>query len=185
MINLVRVPLTRLSILITSATILLGPLYTETQYSWITNTISQLGAQSTKNSWIMIVGFLSLGVGLVLDTIRFKDKRMIPFAFFGIFFALAGCFPHKAWIEGRVSSESTHYLHQIFANLSGASITIGHITVGATANNKEEKIISYFLAATCVALPLAMFSFPNYTGATQRLMYGASFVWLWKNQRFT
>lgn len=183
MYNLTRIPLTRLSILITSCTILFGPLYSEPQYSWITNTISQLGAQSTQNSWIMIVGFLSLGIGLVLDTIQRGDKRMIPFGFFGLFFALAGCFPHRAWIEGRTSSESIHLMHQIMANLSGASITIGHVLIGATAIKKKDRIISFFLASTCVALPWAMFNFPHYTGIIQRFMYGASFIWLWQNQK--
>jgi len=180
MLDFNRVPLTRFSILITTGTIFFGPLYSETHYSWVTNTISQLGAQSTKNNWIMVVGFLSLGIGLVMDTIRFRAKRMIPFGFFGLFFALAGCFPHQAWIEGRTSSESVHLVHQIMANLSGVAITIGHIIIGVTADTKKEKMVSFFLASTCIVLPLAMFTFSDYTGVIQRVMYGASFVWLWK-----
>jgi len=176
-----RISFTRVSLLVTVLAIGLGPLYSEPEYSWVRNSVSQLGAQSTKNSAIMVVGFLALGMGLVVDTFRSRDLRRIPFGLFGLFFALAGCFPHEAWIEGRESSALIHRLHQVMANLSGLAITVGHLVAGTVASRKSAKFVSFSLAVSCVVLPLAMLKLPELMGLLQRLMYGLTFLWLWKN----
>ena len=181
MLVLAKYSLTRMSLVITTCAILFGPLYSEPQYDWVTHTVSQLGAQSTRNSWIMVTGFLVLGIGLVVDIVRFRDVRMALFGLFGLFFALAGCFPHQAWIEGRPSSGNLHLMHQIMANLSGLAITAAHLVTGFTAETVRRRSVSTILAMSCLILPLAMFQFQNYTGVIQRIMYGASFWWLWKN----
>ncbi len=178
MIKFNKIPLIRFSLLITTSTIIFGPLYSEPQYSWIKNTVSQLGAQSTKNNWIMIMGFVSLGISLFIKTIYSRKLKLIPFGLFGLFFALSGCFPHQAWIVGRPSHEILHRMHQIMANLSGIAITMGHLGYALTTKQKRERIVSLILAATCVVFPLLMIHFSDFMGIIQKSMYGLTFLWI-------
>ncbi|GAH16275.1 unnamed protein product, partial [marine sediment metagenome] len=80
---------TRLGIVIFTMAALSGPRYTVDGYSAINHVISQLGAQNTPNNFIMVAGFLALGIGIIADGIRWFNKPVLPFIAFGLFMGLA------------------------------------------------------------------------------------------------
>ena len=110
-----RFQITRISIIIFAITVLTGPFYTVDNYSHIRNLISELGAQQTKNNFIMIIGFLILGLGILMDSYKKISYPIIPFALFGIFMIMAGIFPHKPADTSLSYNHTFHSLHSLSA----------------------------------------------------------------------
>jgi len=171
--------ITRISIIVFVLVVLLGPIYTVDNYSHISNLISELGAQNTKNNFIMIIGFLVLGFGVLIDAYKRMSYSIIPFALFGLFMAMAGIFPHKP-IDSNIPYNATaHSLHSLSATLAGISISAGFIWQGFLSRSKIQKAICFYLAIACFVFPMLMLSMNNYQGILQRIMYLQVFTWLW------
>ncbi|MGI9535971.1 MAG: hypothetical protein ACR2PB_02795, partial [Desulfocapsaceae bacterium] len=62
--------LTRTGIAIFTMAVVLGPLYTVSEYSVVSNLISELGAQHTQNNFIMFIAFILLGGCIAIDGLR-------------------------------------------------------------------------------------------------------------------
>jgi hypothetical membrane protein len=172
---------TRTGIVFIGLTILLGPLYSEPEYSFVKNTVSELGAQNTRNNWVMILGFAVFGLSLAWDLFLLRQRIWLPFAFFGLFVAAAGFLPHQAWISGRETMAWLHHGHNLFANLSGIAVTMGFVVFGIRERNSYNRFVAYALASVCLLFPLAMFNFVEVKGLIQKMMYGLVFAWLWFN----
>jgi hypothetical membrane protein len=170
---------TRAGIIIFSVAALAGPWYTVEGYDTTTNLISQLGAQNTPNNFIMVVGFLALGLGIVADGIRRFSGPAVPFLAFGLFMALAGLLAHKPLSPDVPFNEIFHQAHGMLATLAGIAITAGLIWYGLRAVTVKSRVIAFTLAALCLALPLCMLYFQGAQGLIQRLMYLLMFSWLW------
>ncbi|MEQ1882211.1 MAG: DUF998 domain-containing protein [Burkholderiales bacterium] len=170
---------TRTGILLFSAAALAGPFYTVDGYSVVQNVVSELGAQNTKNSFVMVAGFLALGLGIAVDGIRKFQWLALPFIAFGVFMALAGLFAHKPLAPNVLFSEAMHAAHSALASLAGASVTVGLVWYAVRARGAWRRGIAFFLGALCVVLPLGMLAAPPYQGLIQRAMYLLVFAWLW------
>ena len=170
---------TRFGILFFASAALAGPWYTVEGYSTVSNLISQLGAQQTQNNWVMVIGFLALGCGIIADSIRRFSRRVLPFTFFGLFMALAGIFAHKPLPPVIEYNEFAHQAHSVLATLAGISITVGLLWYAAAAASIRSRITGITLAVLCFALPLCMLVFPDFQGLIQRFMYLLIFSWLW------
>jgi hypothetical protein len=138
---------TRIGILIFAATALAGPWYTVEGYSFVSNLISQLGAQNTQNSVVMVVGFLALGIGIVADGIRRFSKPVLPFIAFGVSLALAGLLAHKPLSPVAEYSEGSHQAHSVLATLAGLSITVGLLWQAVLSSTFRSRAIIITLAA--------------------------------------
>lgn len=170
---------TRLGILIFTAAALAGPWYTVDEYSPVRNVISQIGAQNTPNSPIMVAGFLALGIGIVVDGVRGFSKPVIPFIAFGLFMGMAGLIAHKPISPSLAFNEFMHQAHSILATLAGISITVGLLWQALLAPIFRSRAIAITLAVLCFVLPLCMLAFQDIQGLIQRIMYLLVFIWLW------
>jgi len=171
--------LSRTGILVFSAAVLAGPFYTVDGYSVVQNVVSELGAQNTKNSSVMLTGFLALGLGLVVDGMRRFQWSALPFIAFGVFMALAGLFAHKPLAPSVPFSEATHAVHSALASLAGVAVTVGLVWYAIRARSTWRRGTAVVLGALCVVLPLGMLAVPPYQGLIQRAMYLLVFAWLW------
>jgi hypothetical protein len=170
---------TRAGLLLFSAAVLAGPWYTVDGYSVVRNVVSELGAQHTPNSLVMVAGFLALGGGIVADGLRNFQRMAVPFIAFGVFMGLAGLFAHKPLDPSVPFTEALHAAHSVLASLAGVSVTVGLIWYGVRVGRSWRRTVALALAALCVALPLAMLAFPAYQGLIQRVMYLLIFAWVW------
>ena len=158
---------------------LAGPWYTVEGYSPVSNLVSQLAAQNTPNSFVMVAGFLAFGIGIVADGVRRFSKPVLPFIAFGLCMALAGLLAHKPLSPAVAFSGPAHQAHSALATLAGISITAGLLWQAALASTFRLRAIAIALAALCLALPLCMLIFQGGQGLIQRLMYLLVFAWLW------
>ncbi len=170
---------TRIGILLFAVATLAGPWYTVEGYSSVGNVISQLGAQNTQNNFVMVVGFLTLGIGIATDGIRKFRRPVFPFVIFGLFMALAGLLAHKPLKPAVEYSEVAHQAHSALATLAGISITVGLLWQALLATAFRSRAIITTLAMLCFALPLCMLAFQEVQGLIQRIMYLLVFAWLW------
>lgn len=171
--------MTRIGVLFILFTILLGPLYTEVEYEWFKNSISELAAQNTKNAWIMRTGLIALGAVLIIDYFRNKHLTDLPFAAFGLFIALSAVFPHRPYVPGREFNETVDSIHSILANLTGFSAVLGFILKWIGDTVIKRKILYLSLAIIYTVLPLMMIVFPEAHGFFQRIIFFSFFVWAW------
>jgi hypothetical membrane protein len=172
---------TRIGILLFAVASLVGPLYTVDGYRSVANLISQLGAQNTQNNYIMIVGFIVLGIGLIADGFRNFSKPKIPFILFGLCMVLAGIMAHKPLDPTVPYSELMHQAHGALATLAGISITAGLLWQAFIVSKPLSRTIALILAILCLVLPLCMLAFQDIQGLIQRLMYLLMFTWIWVN----
>lgn len=169
---------TRVGIAIFSAAAVLGPLYTVAEYSAVTNSISELGAQQTENNFIMITGFVILGGSIVFDGIRRFQAPLLPFILFGAAMAIAGIFPHKPLDVSLNFNVTVHTIHGVMASIAGTVITVGFIWQGLR-NSGRQRYVCFYMAAAAVLLPMLMLSIQGFQGIIQRLMYLQILGWLW------
>jgi hypothetical membrane protein len=160
---------TRIGILIFAAAALSGSWCTVEGYSSVSNLISQLGAQNTQNNFIMVAGFLALGIGIVADGIRRFRKPVLPFIAFGFFMALAGVLAHKPLSPAVEYSEGAHQAHSVLATLAGISITVGLLWQALFASPFRSRAIIIILAVLCFALPLCMLA--SYLEVAQHFLH--------------
>ena len=169
---------TRIGIIIFAIAILLGPIYTVDGYSTVANLVSELGAQQTKNNFIMIIAFIIMGGCIVSDGVRNFHISKIPFIVFGLAMAVVGLFPHRP-LDMSISFNSTyHAIHGIIATIAGTAITVGFIWNGFRTNTRK-KIVCFYMALVATIFPVLMVSFPENMGAIQRLMYLQILGWTW------
>lgn len=170
--------ITRIGISIFAIAVLLGPIYTVNDYSVVSNLISELGAQHTKNNFIMIIAFLILGGSIAFDGFKSYQVSLLPFIIFGIAMAVVGVFPHKPLDASLAYNSTYHYLHGIIASIAGTLITVGFIWQGFR-KEKKHKIICFYMALVAIVFPVLMLAFPKYQGIIQRAMYLQILGWLW------
>lgn len=169
---------TRAGIFIFALVVLLGPLYTVQKYSFVSNLISELGAQHTPNNFIMISAFIALGGGIAFDGIKRFRKPILPFILYGLSMALVGIFPHKP-IDATINYNALyHDLHGINASIAGTLMTIGLLWQGFVMNGLH-RIICFYMAGVSIIFPIFMLSFPNYQGIIQRVIYFQILGWVW------
>lgn len=167
----------RACLIICLVTILLGPLYTEPGYSFISHSISELAAQNTGNAWIMRVGLLSLGFATILGFIQQRNLLNFPFLIFGIFIALSAIFPHKPFMPDRDYSNAIDIVHSWFASLAGFSSVIGFTLRAVVATRVRKKIVYSVFVAAYTLLPAGMFIIPSIQGLLQRLIFISFILW--------
>ncbi len=170
--------ITRIGISIFAIAVLLGPLYTVNDYSVVAHLISELGAQHTKNNFIMIIAFLLLGGSIALDGFKSFQVSLLPFILFGLAMAVVGVFPHKPLDASLEYNATYHNLHGIIASIAGTVITVGFIWQGFRTE-KKQKLICFYMPLVAIVFPVLMISFPNYQGLIQRAMYLQILGWLW------
>ncbi len=170
---------TRLAILFFTAVVVLGPLYSASGYSPISNVISELAAQNTPRNYVMAAGFVLLGAAMVADGIAVFRRPLLPFMAFGVCFGAAGLFGHKPITSSAAYVPWIDSAHSALATLSGICLTIAFAWQATKPASRGYRSVALFIAALCLVLPLLMLRLPQYQGVIQRLMYLIVFAWLW------
>lgn len=169
---------TQAGILAFALAVMAGPLYAVSEYSAVSNLISELGAQHTQNNFIMIAAFAVLGGGIILDGLKRFHVSLLPFILYGSCMAVVGLFPHKPINPHLDFNATVHDLHGIIAGIAGTFITVGFVWQGLRAGGGH-RIICFYMGGVALVFPVLILRFPNYQGIIQRVMYVQVLGWLW------
>ncbi len=156
------------------------PFYSADTYNIFRNTTSHLGAQKTRNSWIMNAGFILIGTTTIYEGWKSLGKLYyfkLLVVVFGLSLILVAIFQHAPIIENIEYSENEDKLHSLFATLTGVSFTFIAISAGFM-EHKHKRILAISTGVFVTMMSLLMSYVSNYMGLWQRLIFLAAFPWL-------
>lgn len=164
-----------------TAIIVIAPFFTEPGYSMVTNPISQLAGQNTRNAWLMQIGLGALGVGPGIDAMRRLRRQPVRTVFFLVFSAamLAAAFWSARPIDAAVAFDADEDArHMLAAMVAGYAFAIGASCFAVTDRGAWRRLASVVAAAAASFIPVYMFLYPEIMGALQRFMLATCFIWL-------
>lgn len=161
--------------------IIVAHIFSSTDYSFVKNTISDLGAQGYNKKLIMQTGFLLFGItlssGILLNGMSLNNALIL---IYGLCVALTGIFCTKPFLH----LETTHYsqlhsnLHSAFAQIAGIAFSIGILLQWYLEKIPDIKWKHLLFFALIISCSLAFGLIKNYQGVVQRILYLISFWWL-------
>lgn len=157
------------------------PVFSFPEYSLISNTLSQLGAQNTPNAWIMNFTFLSLGIGSIISGWRYFEGFAFQRLFlilFGISLTLAAFLNHAP--VNTLTQYNIHEdgWHSYFIFTAGMTFVI--LTVSSTfiTEDRTDRQLATAAGVSVILLSVLMSEVPAMAGIWQRLFFIISFGWM-------
>lgn len=160
-------------------TIVVAHIFSNHNYDWTKNTISDLGSQGYDKKIIMQFGFLSFGLTLMTGIfLNGVTLRKLPVLIYGLCVALTGVFCTKPFFHLEEYAVSQARIHSVFAQFAGMAFTLGIIVQLIYSAEKNEKAIHLLFLILVLVFSAAFGLTKNYQGLFQRLLYLTSFIWL-------
>jgi hypothetical protein len=152
--------------------------YSDPNYSFLSNTTSELGAQLTLNSQWMNLSFIILSISILIDlwnskTMTIAVKTMGSIFSFSLF--MTAIFGHRPIDSSLNYNLLFDRLHSVFATSTGISFAFLQTIIFATEKNKHIKILSVILFFISILIPILMFQLDFIKGLLQKLMMVISF----------
>ena len=161
----------------------LAPLAMPSDYSWVSNSISESGAQQLTGAWITRLGFLSFGLGVILAALvnwsTWKSAGAWLLSGFGFLMLTVAAFSTKQWDSSVSFNELENTLHSVSASVMGFFYGIGVLLV-IVAEKKAflaVKLLGWAAVITSIAMPILAGVVPAYGGVFQRLMFAIAIAW--------
>ena len=157
------------------------PSYSTPEYSIISNTLSQLGAQYTPNAWIMNFTFVSLGIGSLIAGWRYFEGFAFQRLFlilFGISLTLAAFFNHapvNTLTQYKISEDGWHSYFIFTAVLTFVILTISSTFI---LEKHTDKLLATAAGVSVIFLSVLMSEMADAAGVWQRLLFIISFGWM-------
>jgi len=161
--------------------ILIGPLFSPPEFSWIQHSTSEQAGQNMTGAWVMRIGFVGYGAGTLIAAIVDWGSR--PFVraaliLFGIGLCGTAIWSNASILPGLSSDIHEDWLHSV------ASGVVGTAFAGACAarlfapGGTRRDLLAWGGLVVSVVFPLAMGAMPEFRGLIQRVMFGVSFVFV-------
>jgi hypothetical membrane protein len=149
-------------------------------YSWLIDTLDQLGAQGTPYAWIINTTWIISGgiLGITLFKNTFTIYKL-PFFLFCVCLILSGIFTAPAEQKHAIVIEHTDYeLHSLFVQLSGIFLYITIFEHIILIREYKDKILN-FIMLTAISVCTGIYTIlPGNKGLFQRILYGICMIWI-------
>lgn len=162
---------------------LLAPLAMPFDYSWVSNSISESGAQQLTGAWITRLGFLSFGLGVILTALvnwsTWKSAGAWLLSGFGFLMLTVAAFSTKQWDLSVSFNELENTLHSVSASVMGFFYGIGVLLVILAEKNASlvVKLLGWAAVITSISMPILAGVVPGFGGVFQRLMFAIAIAW--------
>ena len=157
------------------------PVITSHGYSIIRNTLSELGAQSAPEGWIMNLIFVCLAFGSVIAGWNYFEGFLlhrIVLVLFGISLTLMAFFNHAPLNPGIRYNLTEASLHEYFSGTMGLSFVILSISTSLILERQSKRLLAIAVGISIILLSVMMSEAEMYAGIWQRLMFIISFGWM-------
>ena len=182
-----------LSIIFFVGVIILAHFYTQPEYDWTQNTVSELAAQDHKNKGIMQAGFIGFGILLNAGLIsKFIEAGRINYPdvlimIYGIAILVTGFFCERPIDETVSYSVTEAKIHSIFAMVAGICLSFGVLwyLLGAASSPGRTFHIIFLVLITGISIAFGLSENEIIgvgKGIVQRSLYLVSFIWLFLGQ---
>ena len=171
------------SLLVSAVLVALAPLVMPSDYSWVSHSISESGAQGVGSAWVTRMGFLLLGLGVILVSLASIDRWRWPGAVlngaFGLLMMCAAVFSTHSWRTDQPFDEFESNVHSLVATVMGIAYGVGVLAalIGDRRMPRGQQVFSIIASLSSIVLPLGMWSMPEVAGVLQRTMFAIAYVW--------
>ena len=157
------------------------PLFSTPDYSIISNTLSQLGAQNTPNAWIMNFTFVSLGIGSIIGGWRYFEGFAFQRLFlilFGAALTFAAFFNHapvNTLIPYKIAEDGWHSYFIFTAGLTFVILTVSSAFI---LEKQTDRLLTIAAGVSVIFISVLLSEIPQLAGVWQRLFFIISFGWM-------
>jgi len=161
--------------------ILIGPIFSPPEFSWLQHSTSEQAGQQLAGAWIMRVGFVGYGLSTLLATLIEWPKR--PFvraalALFGLGLIGTAVWSNASILPNAPSDMYEDWLHSVASGIVGTAFAVACGARLFAPDGSRRDILAWFGLVISVAFPLAMGAWPDVKGLVQRTMFAISFVFV-------
>jgi hypothetical protein len=162
----------------------LAPLLMPDDYSWVARTTSESAAQGVSGAWLARSGLLLFGLS-VIAVAQLRAREWPPIARwlhvgFGSLLTATAAFSTRPWRADTPFDRTEDALHSVAATAMGFAFALGVAAVlvlrprdGGTIR----QVIGGAAVLAAVALPAAMWMWPDAQGVLQRSMFLIAYLW--------
>lgn len=170
----------RLGLVVSAFLLALAPLFIESPYSFVSNTLSQAGAQGLDGAWVFRSGVLLAAVSVLVMTTHPLWRGtpagwMRGYVVALVFLALFPVSPP----DGSAHNETVALIHTVFGLVGVISFILGAAAVNRS--RPETRLVprsfDWLVIAAVALVPPAVFAV-EFDGVLQRVMVGLGYVWL-------
>jgi hypothetical membrane protein len=169
--------------------ILLAHFFAPPGYTWMENTISDLGSQGHTHQWIMQAGFIGFGL-LLAGGLAFKFRAMGQInppdslmLVYGLSILLTGFFCAPPLDSSLPINIREGQLHSLFATLAGVALSVAILWYAIAAPTPTQRITHIVFVLLIVGISATFGLAESGTlavgkGLVQRVLYAVAFIWL-------
>jgi len=153
-------------------------------YDWVTNSISQLGAQDYDQAWIMQAGFIGFGLILAFGIVKRLIKKQaswqsdVPLLIYTIAIIFTGVFQAKPFSASDDYSIQEAKIHSGFAISAGLALSLSMFVYIFISKSQIEKVWHWIFMFLIMIFSMLFFMVKEYDGVIQRILMLIGFIWL-------
>jgi hypothetical protein len=161
--------------------ILIGPLFSPPEFSWIQHSTSEQAGQNMTGAWIMRLGFIGYGAATLMAAL--VDWSARPFVraaliLFGLGLLGTAIWSNASIIPGTPSDLREDWLHSVASGVVGTAFAAACAARLFAPGGTRRDMLAWGGLIVSVAFPLAMVELPEFRGLIQRAMFGVSFIFV-------
>jgi hypothetical protein len=161
--------------------ILIGPLFSPPEFSWIQHSTSEQAGQHMTGAWIMRFGFI--GYGAATLTAALVDWSSRPFvraalALFGLGLLGTAIWSNTSILPGVSSDIHEDWMHSVASGVVGTAFAAACAARLLAPGGTRRDMLAWGGLVVSVVFPLAMIELPELRGLIQRIMFGVSLMFV-------
>jgi len=150
-------------------------------YSWVEQGTSESAAQGIDGAWVARLGFLTLGLAvLLLASLRARAWRPVGTVLhlaFGTGMIAGAAYSTKPWWEGAAYVESEDLLHSVCATVVGIGFVGGVLAVMVARRLPSAAAATPDLLAIAITTTMPLMMSAGIWGVLQRMMFLTAAIW--------
>lgn len=170
-----------LGIVIILTAMVIGPLFSPSEFSLLRHTTSEQAGQHMRGAWIMRSGFAAYG--LATFAAAFRDRATRPMVRGALALFGSGLVGTAIWSNAPIVPElpadmQEDYLHSVASGVVGLAFAAACIARLLVRGGSRYDFLAWSGLVISIAVPLAMATVPDVRGVMQRAMFAFSFVFV-------
>jgi len=161
--------------------IIVGPIFSPPEFSWLQHSTSEQAGQQVAGAWIMRAGFVGYGLGTLGAALAdWKTRPVVHTALllFGLGLIGTAVWANASILPDVVSDLHEDWLHSVASGVVGTAFAAACAARLFAPQGSRRDLLAWAGLLISVAIPLAMATWPDFRGLSQRMMFGFSFVFV-------
>ena len=159
--------------------LLIGPMFSPAEFSWLHHSTSEQAGQQLAGAWIMRIGFVAYGLGpLSAAILDWNTRPLVRLAliFFGLGLVSTAVWSNASILPAVSSDMREDLIHSVASGIVGTAFALACAARIFAPSGSMRDVLAWTGLIASMAIPLAMTEFADYRGLLQRAMFAISFL---------